>query len=109
MFICFLLLQNKLQQALMTSNKTYFLQSPESLEAHMGCTGFSARHLSKLESKDELLKILQRTFLQVLIQVLGRVQFFVATRLRPPVFIKCLTRTIKFLIFHHIFRAGIKP
>lgn len=109
MFICFLLLQNKLQQALMTCNKTYFLHSPESVEAHMGCTGFSAQHLSKLESKDELSKILKRTFLQMLIQVLGRIQFFAATRLRPPVFIKCLTRTIKFLIFHHIFRAVSNP
>lgn len=73
MFICFLLLQNKLQQALMTSNKTYLLLSTESLEAHMGCTGFSAQHLSKLESRDEFSKILERAFLQMLIQVLGRI------------------------------------
>lgn len=33
MFICFLLLKNKLQQALMAYNKTYLLHSPESLEA----------------------------------------------------------------------------
>lgn len=73
MFICFLLLQNKLQQTLMTSNKTYLLLSTESLEAHMGCTGFSAQHLSKLEPRDEFSKILERTFLQMLIQVLGRI------------------------------------
>lgn len=73
MFICFLLLQNKLQQALMTSNKTYLLLSTESLEGHMGCTGFSAQHLSKLESRDEFSKILERTFLQMPIQVLGRI------------------------------------
>lgn len=73
MFICFLLLKNKLQQALMTSNKTYLLLSTESLEAHMGCTGFSAQHLSKLESRDEFSKILERAFLQMLIQVLGRI------------------------------------
>lgn len=73
MFVCFLLLQNKLLQALMTSNKTYLLLSTESLEAHMGCTGFSAQHLSKLESRYEFSKILERTFLQMLIQVLGRI------------------------------------
>lgn len=110
MFICFLLLQNKLLQALMTSNKTYLLLSTESLEAHMGCIGFSAQHLSKLESRDEFSKILERkNLLTNAHSSPWENQFFVATKLRPPVFIKCLTKTIKFLIFHHIFRAGIKP
>lgn len=96
MFICFLLLQNKLQQALMVSNTTYFFHSPESLEAHIGCTGFSTLHLSKLawtfeDTRENLLPSAHSSFWEN--------QFFVATKLRFPVLIKSLMRMTEFLIF----------